>query len=165
MLEHLGTPEFWVAVSFVGFIALVIYYKAPAAIARALDDRAARIKAELDEARRLREDAQALLAEYQRKRRDAEKEAEDIITQAREEAERFSEETRQKLQESLERRIKTTEAKIAQAESQALDEVRDAAASAAVTAAARIISEEMGDKAQNEMIEAGIKDVKARLAS
>ena len=100
-MDFLATAEFWVAVSFVGFVGVVIYFKAPAMIAKALDERAERIKAELDEAQRLREEAQALLAEYQRKRRDAETEAEEIITLAREEADRYSKETRATLDEPI----------------------------------------------------------------
>lgn len=159
----LATPEFWVAVSFVGFIALVIYFKAPALIAKSLDERAERIKAELDEAQRLREEAQGLLAEYQRKRRDAEKEAEDIITLAKEEAERLSKETRAALAESMDRRMKATEAKIALAEAQALDDVRAAAADAAVRAAEQVIAKQMDAKKQADLISDSIKDIKAKL--
>lgn len=159
----LATPEFWVAVSFVGFFALIVYFKVPALVAKALDERAERIKAELDEAQRLREEAQGLLAEYQRKRRDAEKEAEDIITLAKEEAERLSRETRVNLAESMDRRMKATEAKIAQAEAQALDEVRAAAAEAAVRAAEDIIARKMTAKMQSDLIADSIKDIKAKM--
>jgi len=162
-MDFLATAEFWVAVSFFGFLAVLIYYRVPAAVGKALDERAARIKGELDEAQRLREEAQALLAEYQRKRRDAEKEAEDIITLAREEAERFSAETRAALEESLARRLKATEAKIAMAETQALDEVRAAAADAAIRAAETAIAKQMTAKMQADLVAASIKDVKAKL--
>lgn len=158
-----ATPDFWVAVSFVGFIALLVYFKVPGLVAGALDERAEKIRKELDEAQRLREEAQALLAEYQRKRRDAEKEVEGILALARDEAGRLSAETRTALAESLERRMKTTEAKIAQAEAQALDEVRAAAAAAAVAAAETVIAGSLTAKAQGELIDAAIRDVKARL--
>ena len=159
----LGTPEFWVAISFVGFIALVVYFKASALITKSLDERAERIKAELDEAQRLREEAQALLAEYQRKRRDAEKEAEDIITLAKDEAERLSKEASAALAESMDRRMKATEAKIAQAEAQAIDDVRKAAADAAVRAATTIISKSMSAKMQADLVTDSVKDIKAKL--
>lgn len=162
-MDIFASAEFWVAVSFVGFVAVIVYFKAPAMIAKALDARALAIRTELDEAQRLREEAQALLAEYQRKRRDAEKEAEDIIALARDEAERLSAETRATLAESLERRVRTTEAKIVQAEAQALDEVRNAAAAAAVAAAEKVIARSLTAKAQGALIEAGIRDVKAKL--
>ena len=158
-----ATPEFWVAIAFVGFVAVLIYFKAPAMIAKALDERAERIRAELDEAQRLREEAQGLLAEYQRKRRDAEKEADDIIALAREEAERLSKETRAALKETVERRLQATEAKIAQAETQAIDEVRQAAADAALRAAETVISKTMSAKMRAELMASGIEEVKAKL--
>ena len=89
----LMTPEFWVAVAFFGFVGLLIYYRVPAMIGKALDDRAEAIRQELDEARRLREEAQELLADYQRKTREAEEEAKAIVEQARREAEALSAET------------------------------------------------------------------------
>ena len=162
-MGFLSTPEFWVAVSFVGFVAVLVYFKVPAMVAKALDGRAERIRAELDEAQRLREEAQGLLAEYQRKRRDAEKEAEDIITLAREEAERLSKETRAALEETVERRLLATEAKIAQAETQAIDEVRQAAADAALRAAETVISKTMSPERRAELIASGIEEVKAKL--
>ena len=162
-MGFLATAEFWVAVAFFGFVAVVVYFRAPAMIAKALDERAARIRAELDEAQRLRDEAQALLAEYQRKRRDAEKEAEEIIALAREEAERLSKEIRAALEETVERRMHATEAKIAQAEAQAVDEVRAAAADAAIRAAETVISKSMSAKMRAELIASGIKEVKGKL--
>jgi F-type H+-transporting ATPase subunit b len=159
----LATPEFWVLISFILFIGLLVYLKVPAKLAAMLDDRASRIAKELDEARRLREEAQGLLAEYQRKRRDAEKEAEAIVAQAREEAEVFAVETRQKLSEMLERRVRIAEEKIAQAEVQAVKEVRSAAADLAVAAATRIIAEEVQGERAEKLVEASIADLKNRL--
>jgi len=111
-----AAPELWVLVSFVLFVALLVYYKIPNKLAKALDDRAGKIHAELDEARRLREEAQAILADYQRKQRDAEKEAEDIIAMARREARFYAEESQKALGESLQRRVRSAEEKIARAE-------------------------------------------------
>ena len=159
----LATPEFWVLISFILFIGLLVYLKVPAKVAVMLDERAARIARELDEARRLREEAQGLLAEYQRKRRDAEKEAEAIVDQAREEAEAFAVETRQKLTEMLERRVRIAEEKIAQAEVQAVKEVRSAAADMAIAAATRIIADEVQGERADQLVEASIADLKNRL--
>lgn len=159
----LATPEFWVLISFILFIGLLIYLKVPAKVAAMLDERASRIAKELDEARRLREEAQGLLAEYQRKRRDAEKEAEAIVAQAREEAEVFAVETRQKFSEMIERRARIAEEKIAQAEVQAVKEVRSAAADLAVAAATRIIAEEVQGERAEKLVEASIADLKNRL--
>ena len=100
----LSSLDFWVAVSFVGFIALIVYFKVPGKVTGALDARAEGIRKELDEARRLREDAQAILADYQRKQRDAEREAESIIKQAKAEAKMMADETRASLKDQLERR-------------------------------------------------------------
>src|SRR5690606_8957729 len=128
-------PEFWVAVAFFGFVGVLAYAGAFKSMAAALDRRSARIKADLDEARRLRDEAAALLAEYQRKQREAEREAEAIVSDAKAEAERVAAEARAKMEEFVARRTKIAEAKIGQAEAQALAEVRSAAADAAITAA------------------------------
>jgi F-type H+-transporting ATPase subunit b len=159
----LATPEFWVAISFVGFVALIIYFGAPKMIAKALDDRADRIRAELEEARRLREEAQNLLAEYQRKQRDAEAEADAIVTQARHEAELFAADARTKLKESLQRRMKLAEDKIAQAEAQAIHDVRARAADVAVAAAERLIASELSKDKARGLIDNGIKGLASKL--
>jgi F-type H+-transporting ATPase subunit b len=159
----LATPEFWVLVSFVLFIGLIVYLKVPGKVTAMLDERAERISRELDEARKLREEAQELLADYERKRRDADKEAEAIIAQAREEAEAFAVETRQKLVEMVERRGNMAEEKIAQAEAQAVKEVRAAAAELAIAAATRIISDEVQGARADQLVDASIADLKDRL--
>ena len=159
----LATPEFWVLVSFVLFIGLIVYLKVPGKVTAMLDERAERISRELDEARKLREEAQGLLADYERKRRDADKEAEAIIAQAREEAEAFAVETRQKLVGMVERRGRMAEEKIAQAEAQAIKEVRAAAAELAIAAATRIISDEVQGAKADQLVDASIADLKDRL--
>jgi len=158
-----GTAEFWVAAAFVAFVALLVYYKVPGLITKALDERADAIRRELDEARRLREEAQQLLNDYQRKRREAEDEASAIIEQARREAETLAAETRQSLKESLERRTKLAEEKIARAEAQALNEVRAAAVDSAIAAAERIIRQKVTPDVNSRLIEQGIGEVKRRL--
>ncbi|MCP4935692.1 MAG: F0F1 ATP synthase subunit B [bacterium] len=155
MFTGLADPSLWVAIAFFGFVALLVYYKVPAKITEALDDRADQIKAELDEAIKLREDAQNVLADYQRKQRDAQKEAEEIITQAKKEAESLAIETEQKLTEQLERRTQQAEEKIARAELQAINEVQTMAAEMSVQAAEHIMRKSVtGDKADSLIDEA-----------
>lgn len=159
----LRTAEFWVAVSFVGFLAILVYYKVPALLAKALDDRAAAIRKELDEARRLRDEAQSLLNDYQKKYRNAGLEAESIIEQARSEAEAYAKETRASLAESLDRRTRQAEEKIARAEAQAVDEVRAAAVDTALAAAERILREKASGAGGTALIDDSIRGLKGRL--
>ena len=155
--------EFWVAVSFAIFIGVLVYFGVHKLILNALDERRASIKAELDEARRLKEEAQALLAEYQRKQQEAEREAAAIIEGARAEADRLGIEAKAKMEEFLARRTKLAETKIAQAEAQALADVRSAAAEAAVAAAERVLSASVKGKVADDLIAKGIADVKGKL--
>ena len=159
----LATPEFWVLVSFLLFIGLLVYLGIPGKVAAMLDERAARIASDLDEARQLREEAQGLLADYERKRRDAEKEADAILAQARIEAEAFIVETRQKLAETIERRGRMAEQKIAQAEVQAVKEVRAAAAELAIAAATRIIADELQGAKADQLVDVSIANLKDKL--
>lgn len=155
--------EFWVAVAFVIFMGILVYAGVPAMIAKTLDDRSARVKAELDEARRLREEAAALLAEYQRKQHDAEREAAAIILNAKQEGERMAAEAARKMEEFVARRTKMAETKIGQAEAQALADVRAAAADAAVAAAEKVLSQTAKGKIGDQLIAQGITDLKAKL--
>lgn len=159
----LSTPEFWVAVSFVLFIALIVYMGVPGMITKALDERAERISKELAEANKLREEAQALLAEYQQKRKEAEAEAEDIIAQAKAEAEAYAAETRRKLAETVERRTRLAEQKIEQAEVQAVKEVQSAAAELAIAAAGDLIAAEAKGAKGEALIDASIAELKSKL--
>ncbi len=162
-MHILADAEFWVAVAFVLFIGVLIKAGAHRLVVDALDSRAARIKSELDEARRVRDEAESLLAEYKRKRGEADHEADAIVTAAREEAERLAAEAKTKVEEFVERRTKMAETKIAQAEAQALADVRSAAADAAVAAAERILSETAKGKVGDDLIAQGIRDLKAKL--
>ena len=159
----LSTPEFWVAVSFFLFVALVIYMGVPGKITAALDARADRISEELAEANRLREEAQALLAEYQQKRKEAEAEAEAIVAQAKAEAEAYATEARTKLKETVERRTHLAEQKIAQAEVQAVKEVQSAASELAITAAADLIAAESKGSKGAKLIDESIAALKTKL--
>jgi F-type H+-transporting ATPase subunit b len=155
--------ENWVAVAFLCFLGLLAYLGAHRKVFEAIDARQARIKTELDDARRLREEAQALLAEFERKGREAEKEAEAIIAGAKAEAERLAAEAKAKTEDFVARRTKMAEAKIVQAEAQAVADVRAAAADAAVAAAEKILSTAAKGKIAEDLLSAGIQDVKQKL--
>jgi F-type H+-transporting ATPase subunit b len=155
--------EFWVAVATILFLVVLVYFEVHKQVFDALDSRRARIQAELDEARRLKEEAQKLVAEYKAKQQEAEGEAKTLIEGARAEAERYAQEMREKMDEFVARRTKMAEAKIAQAESQALADVRAAAADAAVTAASDILAQNAKGKVGHDLIARSIADVKAKL--
>jgi F-type H+-transporting ATPase subunit b len=155
--------EFWVAVAFVVFLGGLIYLGVHEMALKYIDQRRDKIKAELDEARRLKEEAQALLAQYQRKQREAEHEAAAILAGATTEAERMLAEAKVKMEEFVARRGKMAESKIAQAEAQALADVRAAAAEAAVGAAERILTQTVKGEIADRLVVKGIDDVKAKL--
>jgi F-type H+-transporting ATPase subunit b len=159
----LANPEIWVAVGFVIFVGILIYVGVPKMLTGALDDRARRVQNELDEARRLKDEAQKLLAEYQAKQKQAETEAAGIIEGAKGEAERIAAEAKVKVEEFVARRTKMAEAKIAQAEAQAVADVRAAAAEAAVAAAEKILTSQVQGKVADDLLARGIGDVKSKL--
>ena len=156
-------PEFWVAVAFVIFLGILAYFGVPKMALSALDARSDRIKQALDEAHRLRSEAQAVLVQYQQKRAEAEKEAQAIIVSARVEAERLAGEAKGKVEEFIARRTKMAESKIAQAEAQALADVRAAAADAAVAAAEKVLVQTTHGAAAESLIAKGISDLKTKL--
>jgi F-type H+-transporting ATPase subunit b len=158
-----NTPEIWVAIGFLIFLGILVYVGVPGIITKALDDRAKRVQAELDEARRLKDEAQKLLAEYQGKQKKAEAEAAGIIEGAKAEAERIAADAKAKMEEFVARRTKMAETKIAQAEAQAVADVRAAAADAAVAAAEKILTDTVKGKVADDLIARGIGDVKAKL--
>ena len=155
--------EFYVLCGFVVFVALLGYLGVHRMLTKALDDRAGRIKSELDEARKLKDEAAALLAEYQRKRQEAESEAQGIIAGAKAEADRMAIEAKAKIEEFVARRTKMAEAKIAQAEAQATADVRAAAADAAIAAAEKILTQEAKGPLAGELLAKGIDDVRKKL--
>src|SRR5471030_662791 len=162
-MDMIKEPEFWVAVAFVLFLGVLIYVGVHKKVIEALDHRSGRIQAELDEARRLRDEAGKLLADYQRKQQEAEREAEAIVADARAEAGRVAAEARVKMEEFVARRTKLAETKITQAEAQALADVRAAAADAAVAAAETILRDTAKGKIADDLIVQGIAEVKAKL--
>ncbi len=155
--------EAWVAIGFVCFIAGVIYLGAHSKVGATLDARGQRIRAELDEAERLRKEAADLLASFEGKRAQAEKEAAEIVEQARAEAELIAKEAETRMGDFVKRRTAQAEAKIANAEIQALAQVRGAAADAAVAAAKIVLKDETGSGLADKLFDQGINDVK-RLA-
>ncbi len=163
MLFDPAEPVFWVMIAFFGFIALLIYYKVPGLITRSLDARADAIRNELDEARRLRDEAQSLLADYQRKSREAENETKAILDQAKRESEALASETRRNLTESVERRTKLAEEKIARAEAQAVSEVRASAVENAIAAAEKILKARATGQTASTIIESSIRDLENKL--
>jgi F-type H+-transporting ATPase subunit b len=154
--------ENWVALGFLCFLALLAYLGAHKKVFDAIDQRQARIKSELDDARRLREEAQALLAEFERKGREAETEAAAIIAGAKAEAERLAAEAKTKMEDFIARRTKMAEAKIVQAEAQALADVRSAATDAAVAAAEKILAATAKGKVAEDLLTRGIADVRSK---
>ena len=156
-------PETWVAIAFIILMGLFGYLGVHRTVLKALDNRSARIKGELDDARRLKEEAVKVLEEYKARRASAEREAEDIITTARTEAERIATEAKAKMEDFVARRTRTAENKIALAEAQALADVRAAAAEAAVAAAANIMSQSVKGRVADELLAKGIAEVKQKL--
>jgi F-type H+-transporting ATPase subunit b len=156
-------PEFWVAVAFVLLMAVFGYFGIHHTVLKALDNRAARIKAELDDARRLKDEAAKLLADYKARQAKAEAEAQEIIASAKADAERIAAEAKAKLEDFVVRRTKTAESKIALAEAQALADVRAAAAEAAVTAASIVLSQSVKGPVAEDLLTKGISEVRQKL--
>jgi len=156
-------PETWVAIAFVILLALFAYLGIHKTVLTALDHRGERIKAELDDAKRLKEEAAKLLAEYQTRRASAEREAQEIVANAKAEAERIATEAKAKMEDFVSRGTKTAESKIALAEAQALADVRAAAANAAVEAASTIMSQSVKGSVADDLLAKGIAEVRAKL--
>jgi F-type H+-transporting ATPase subunit b len=156
-------PETWVAIAFVLLMGLFAWLGIHRTVLTALDHRADRIRGELDDARRLKEEAAKVLAEYKAKRATAEREAEEIIANAKAEAERIAAEAKTKMEDFVARRTKTAEGKIALAEAQALADVRAAAADAAVQAASTILSKSVKGPVADSLLAKGIAEVRQKL--
>src|SRR5476649_697513 len=156
-------PEFWVAVAFVVLMGVFAYFGIHRTVLKTLDHRSERIKAELDDAKRLKQEAAKLLAEYKARHASAEREAQDIISSAEAEAERIAAEAKTKMEDFVARRTKTAESKIALAEAQALADVRAAAVNAAVTAASTVLSQSVKGSVADDLLAKGIAEVRAKL--
>jgi F-type H+-transporting ATPase subunit b len=162
-MDATSLATIWTLVALVIFLGIVVYVKAPGMVVKSLDDRADRIRNELDEARKLREESQQLLAEYQRKRKEAEQEASDIVAAAKRDADLLLEEAKEKTQEYVTRRTAMAEQKIAQAERDAVNEVRTRAVDIAVAAAGDLLASKVDAKQRGELFKTALKEVRTRL--
>ena len=160
----LGDPTFWATVAVLIFLGILVWKKIPAVIGKSLDDRSRQIADELEQARLLREKAQATLSEAERRHAEAEAEAEDIIKAARREASDFADEARKDLAERIARREKLAEQRIARAETEAAQQVRTAAAEAASAAAAQIMREKLAAGAAASQFDSSLDQVKKALS-
>lgn len=159
----LFNSDFVVLISFLLFVGVLVYFKVPGLVGAKLDERAVSIRAELDEARQLREEAQKVLADYERKQKDAHDQAGRIIAQAREEAEQAAEEAKEEIRRAVARKLEGAEDQIASAEARAVRDVRDMAISVATAAARDVIAKQMSAADGNALIDAGIDDVESKL--
>jgi F-type H+-transporting ATPase subunit b len=163
MHELFAEAEFWLILAFVIFWGILFYMGAPQKVLNQLDSRGKRIADELAEAKRLREDAERLLKEFESKRAAAEREAAEIVSNAKDEAERLARDAQEKMADFVTRRTASAEAKIAQAEAQASAEVRAAAVEAAIKASERVLRQEVTGDTATSLLTKGLSDVRAKL--
>lgn len=161
-MEFIHDPEFWVAVAFVIGVGLILW-QGSGQITAMLDARAQRIREQLDEARRLREAAETLLADYQRKQRDAAAEAQDIVNQAQAEADRLTKQAAIDLDAAIKRREQQAQDKIAQAEVKAMAEIRAAAVDVAIGAVRVLLAETLDPAKGSSLIDQAIEELPRRL--
>ncbi|MFP5449091.1 MAG: ATP F0F1 synthase subunit B [Caulobacterales bacterium 32-67-6] len=162
-MSFLVTPEFWVLVAVLIFLGLLVYLKVPAAMARALDARAERIQAELDEAQNLRAEAERLLGEIKAQREETERLAADMLAQAKEDAERMRKDAAVKLEEQIVRRTEMAERKIATAEAQAMADVKAAAAELAAEAARTVLAGRLAASTTDPLVDKAIGQMASKL--
>lgn len=159
----LRNSDFVVLLAFLLFIGILLYFKVPTLISGLLDKRADGIKSELDEARALREEAQTLLASYERKQKEVQEQADRIIAHAKSEANEAADQAKEDIKASIKRRLKAAEDQIASAESSAIREVRDEAVRIAIGAAKDVVAKNMTAADGNKLIDEAISDVDAKL--
>ncbi|MEM8980011.1 MAG: F0F1 ATP synthase subunit B [Pseudomonadota bacterium] len=159
----LANTDFVVLIGFLVFIGVLIYFKVPGMLMGMLDQRAAGIKADLDEAKALRDEAQVLLASYERKHKDVREQADRIVAQAKEDATAAAEEAKVELEKSIARRLAAAEEQIASAEASAVKEVRDTAITVAINAARDVLADQTTSASANKLIDEGIAEVGAKL--
>lgn len=162
-MDMTSLATFWATVGLVLFLVLIAYLKVPSMLGKSLDARAGRITNELAEAKRLREEAQALLVEYQQKRKEAEAEAANIVAAAEREAQALTAEAKTKTEEFVARRTSLSEQKIRQAETDAINAVRATAVDIAIAAAEQVISSKSDATVQSALFAKAVSDVKTRL--
>jgi F-type H+-transporting ATPase subunit b len=159
----LGNTNFIVTLGFILFILVLFYFKVPGMIGKMLDQRAEGIKNELDEARALRDEAQAILASYERKQKEVQEQAYRIVEAARKDAEAAAAQAKEDLAKSVARRLAAAEDQITSAQSAAERDVRDAAVSIAINAARDVIAKQLTAAEANKLIDAAISDVETKL--
>ena len=155
---------FWAFIALVIFVGVIVYFKVPGMIGKSLDERAAKIRNELEEAQRLREEAHQLLGEYQKKRKEAEQDASEIIAAAKREAESLVEDAHKKTEEYVARRTALAELKISQAERDAVAEVRSLAVDVATEAARTVLAGKMDEQTSTALFKDSLKAVKGHAA-
>jgi len=160
MLEN---PVFWVAVSFVGFLCIAVYLKLPHKFITALDNRSAKIKQELDQARSLREEAERILASYKQKQSEYLKEAESMLAKAREDAEQLRAGAEKELKTTLDTRMKAALERISQEEEKAISDVRNHVVDIALAAARAIIIDHAGSTSQDELLKLALADIERKV--
>ena len=159
----LKNTDFVVLLGLLVFIGILLYFKVPGMIGKMLDSRAEGIKSELDEARALRDEAQSLLASYERKQREVQEQADRIVEAAKEEAKAAAEVAKADLEVSLKRRMAAAEEQIDNAQAAAIRDVRDQSIAVAIAAARNVIADKMSASESNSLIDAGIAEVDAKL--
>jgi F-type H+-transporting ATPase subunit b len=162
-MDFLNNTEIVVTIGFVIFLGILVYYKVPGMIANKLDERAVRIKQELDEARALREEAQTLLASFERRHKEVKAQAEDIVTAARSEAEKAAEAAKEDIRRSVARRLQTATEQIDAAEQAAIRQIKDRAVAVAIAAAGDVMGERIKAADANRLIDAAISEVGEKL--
>lgn len=159
----MANTDLVVTLGFLLFVGILLFVKVPGLLGKQLDDRAEGIQKELDEARALRDEAQTILASYERKQQEVQAQADRIVAAAREDAAAAAEEAKADLETSIARRLSAAAEQIASAEASAVKEVRDQAISIAVAAADQVIAKQMTATEANKLIDAAIADVDAKL--
>jgi len=162
-MEFLNDTNIVVAIAFVIFIGILLYVGVPKIVSKILDDRADKIRAEIDEAKALREEAQSLLASFERKQREVQAQADKIVASAKEEATAAAAKAQEDLKVSIARRMAAAEDQIASAEASAVQEVRNNAVNVAVAAAQDVITKNLGAKDQGSLIDQAIAEVGSKL--
>lgn len=159
----LANTNFTVLIAFLLFVGVLVYFKVPAMLSGLLDKRAAKIQQDLDEARRLREEAKALVASYDRKLREAKEQVERIVTNAQAEAKAAAEAAKADLARSIARKLQAAEEQITAAEGAAIRAVRERAVAVAVAAAGDVLASQLSNEGSGAMIDASIAEVGKRL--
>lgn len=159
----LGNTNFIVLLAFLIFLGILLYAKVPAMLGGMLDKRATQIRTEIDEARALRDEAQAILGSYERKQREVQAQAERIVVNAREEALAAAAQAKADLETAIARRLAAAEDQITSAEAAAIREVRERAVQVAIAAAADVLAKQMTPESANAMIDAAIAQVGERM--